>query len=123
MILSSFLRVQYQRVTDVQTDGQTDGRTKLPWLLQRSALQAMRPRCNYIQISIFCIRYECLVWLPQASAQTFSSAKNSSDDCVSFLLLIKKRTDVLVCFYLSILCLFAINRKLLSKYFVNSCHS
>jgi len=28
------------------TDRQTDGRTELPWLIQRSALQAMRPSCK-----------------------------------------------------------------------------
>ena len=39
MILSSFIWIGYQRVTDRQTE--------LPWLIQRSALQAMRPRCNY----------------------------------------------------------------------------
>ena len=32
--------------TDGETDGQTDGQTELPYLLQRSALQAMRPRCK-----------------------------------------------------------------------------
>ena len=34
------------RVTDGQTDGRTNRRTELPWLIQRSALQAMRPRCK-----------------------------------------------------------------------------
>ena len=42
MILFSLVRVPYQRVTDRQTDR----RTELPWLIQRSALQAMRPRCK-----------------------------------------------------------------------------
>ena len=40
VILSSFISIRYQRVTD----GQTDRGTELPWLMQRSALQAMRPR-------------------------------------------------------------------------------
>ena len=30
-------------------DGQTDGRTELPYVLQRSALQAMRPRCKNLK--------------------------------------------------------------------------
>jgi len=44
MILSSFVWVQYQRVTD--------RRTELPWLIQRSALQAMRPRCKNPQLNL-----------------------------------------------------------------------
>jgi len=40
VILFSFVWIGYQRVTDRQTDG----RRELPWLIQRSALQAMRPR-------------------------------------------------------------------------------
>jgi len=31
---------------DGQTGRRTDGQTDLPWLLQRSALRAMRTRCN-----------------------------------------------------------------------------
>jgi len=38
VILSSFVWVQYRRVTD--------GQTELPWLIQRSALQEMWPRCK-----------------------------------------------------------------------------
>jgi len=38
MILSSFMSIGYQRVAN--------GQTELPWLIQRSALQAMRPRCK-----------------------------------------------------------------------------
>ena len=41
MILSSFVWVKYQPVTD----GQTDRQTELPQLIQRSAFQAMRPLC------------------------------------------------------------------------------
>jgi len=33
-------------VTDKQTDRRTDRQTDLPWLLQRSALRAMRTRCK-----------------------------------------------------------------------------
>jgi len=33
-------------VTDRRKDRRTDTRTELPWLIQRSALQAMRPRCK-----------------------------------------------------------------------------
>ena len=40
MILSSFVWIGYQRMTDRQTDK----RMELPWLIQRSALQAMWPR-------------------------------------------------------------------------------
>jgi len=38
---------------DGRTDGQTDGRTEIVWLLQRSALRAMRMRChkNYTSTS------------------------------------------------------------------------
>ena len=46
VILSSFIWIGYQRVTDGQTDRRTDGRTELPWLIQLSALQAMRQRCK-----------------------------------------------------------------------------
>ena len=42
MILTSFVCVQCQRVTD----GRTDRRTELPWLIQRAAVQAMWPRCS-----------------------------------------------------------------------------
>jgi len=42
MFLCSFVWAQYQRVTDRWTER----RAKLPWLIQRSALQAMRPRCK-----------------------------------------------------------------------------
>jgi len=42
VILSLFGWIEYQRVSD----GRTDGGTELPWLIQRSALQAMRPHCK-----------------------------------------------------------------------------
>ena len=42
IILSSFVWVGYQGVTD----GRTDRQTELPWLIQRSVLQALRPRCK-----------------------------------------------------------------------------
>jgi len=41
VILSSFIWRGYQRVTDRRRDR----RTELPWLIQRFALYAMRPRC------------------------------------------------------------------------------
>jgi len=45
MILSSFVWVQYQRVTDRQTDTRrTDGIAVA--ITQRSVLQEMRPRCK-----------------------------------------------------------------------------
>ena len=44
MILSSFIWIGYQRVTDRRTDGQTP--TEFLQVLQRSALQVMRPRCK-----------------------------------------------------------------------------
>ena len=34
------------------TDGRTDGQTELPWLIQRSALQAMRQRCKELHITV-----------------------------------------------------------------------
>ena len=47
MMLSSFVWIGYQRLSD--------GRTELPWLIQRSALHAMRPRfknCSWVQFLI-----------------------------------------------------------------------
>jgi len=41
-IVSSFVWTQYRNVTD----GETDRRTESLWLLQRSALRAMRTRCK-----------------------------------------------------------------------------
>jgi len=50
VILCSSVWIGYQRVTDRrtdrQTDGQTDGQTELLYVLQRSALKAMRPGCK-----------------------------------------------------------------------------
>jgi len=42
VILFSFVWIGYQRVSDRETGRQTE----LPWLIQRCALQAMRPRCK-----------------------------------------------------------------------------
>ena len=41
-IVSSFIWTKHRNVTE----GQTGGRTDLSWLLQRSALRAMRTRCK-----------------------------------------------------------------------------
>ena len=50
MILSSFVWIGHQHVTD--------GRTELRWLIQHSALQAVRPRCkNYMMCSIMTSLY------------------------------------------------------------------
>ena len=46
VILSLFIWIGHQRVTDIQMDGQTDGQTELPRLIQRCALQAMPPPCK-----------------------------------------------------------------------------
>jgi len=43
-IVSSFMDKTPER--DGQPDGQTDRQTDLSWLLQRSALRAMRTRCK-----------------------------------------------------------------------------
>jgi len=51
MILSSFVWIGYQRVTDRRRDG----RTELPWLIKRSALQAMRPRCKNYTTNVHCV--------------------------------------------------------------------
>jgi len=45
VILSSFVWVGYEYVTD----GRTDRRTELAWLISHSALQAVRPRCKKIR--------------------------------------------------------------------------
>jgi len=45
MILSSFVWIGYQRVTD--------RRTELPWLIQRSVLQAMWPRCKHEELNYY----------------------------------------------------------------------
>ena len=42
----NFIRLDTVPACDGRTDRQTDGRTELPWLIQRSALQAMRPSCK-----------------------------------------------------------------------------
>ena len=60
MILSSFVWVQYQRVTNRRTDK----RTELPWLIQRSALQAMRPSCkNRGNSESDCMTSDCLTYV------------------------------------------------------------
>jgi len=46
VIQSSFVWIGYQRVTDRQTE--------LPWLIQRFALQAMRPRCKTLSSTNAC---------------------------------------------------------------------
>ena len=72
VILSPFIWIGYQRVTDRQTDrqtdiqtdrqtdGRTDGWTELPWLIQRSALQAMKAN-NNINAMFFSHRFKCKV--------------------------------------------------------------
>ena len=42
MIVSSFIWTKHRNVTDEQMDGQTD----ILWLVQRSALWAVRTRCK-----------------------------------------------------------------------------
>jgi len=65
-----------------------------------------------------CLHCECLVCLPQASAQTFSCFGISSDADASLSLSIKRRAvsaDVmLVCFYLSIFCCFGCYQKIIN---------
>jgi len=42
-IVCSFVWTKYRNVTERQTNGQTD---RILWLVQRSALRAMRTRCK-----------------------------------------------------------------------------
>jgi len=44
--VKTFIRLGTIPACDGRTDRQTDGLTELPWLIQRSALQAKRPRCK-----------------------------------------------------------------------------
>ena len=53
MILSSFIWVGYQSVTDRQMDEWME----LPWLIQRSGLQAMRPHCKNCYILSTCTEH------------------------------------------------------------------
>jgi len=43
---SIFISLDRVPACDRRTDGQTDGQTELLQVIQRSALQAMRPRCK-----------------------------------------------------------------------------
>jgi len=44
----SFVWSKRRNVTDRRTEGRIDGRTEMLWLLQRSALRAMRMRCKNV---------------------------------------------------------------------------
>ena len=49
-VVSSFVWTKHRNLMDGgRTDRQTDGRTESPWLLQQSALRAMRTRCKNVR--------------------------------------------------------------------------
>jgi len=58
-IIASFVWKRHRNVTEGRTYGQRDGQTESLWLLQRSALRAMRTRCKNHGFA-----YACLFLLP-----------------------------------------------------------